>query len=155
MALHFRDSEIMQKYICPEIFCGTAGEVFCGTLITAIVFLVVSFFSGLSVFGQPLSLILLVCLGVECGCSASLIYAEQGVSGITDILIMHLPKTAILTAVGILSAREGIRTSTELFRSMTFSAEPPCLRKYCIRYLVLTAAVLLFSALEALVFYLF
>ena len=70
-----------------------------------------------------------------------------------DILIMHLPKTAILTAVGILSAREGIRTSTELFRSMTSSAEPPCLRKYCIRYLVLAVAVLMLSAADALVNY--
>lgn len=144
----------MQKYICPEIFGGKAMEIFFGTFFAAMIFLVLSFLGGLSVFGQPVSFILLVCLGAECGCSASLIYAEQGVSGIADILMVYLPKTAVVSAVGILSAREGIRTSTGLFRSMVSSTDPPCLRKYCIRYLVLTAAVLLFSALEALVFYL-
>ncbi len=153
MALHFRDNEILQKYICPEIFGGTVGEIFFGTLFTALMFLVLSFFSGLSVFGQPLSLILLVCLGAECGCSAAIIYAEQGVSAIADILVMYMPKTAILSAVGILSAREGIRTSTGLFRSMVSSAEPPCLRKYCIRYLILAAAVLILSAVDALINY--
>ncbi|MBQ9139068.1 MAG: hypothetical protein IJX61_00450 [Ruminococcus sp.] len=150
IALHFRNSEIFQEYICPEIFGGTALEIFAGTLITSAIFLVLSFFFGLCTFGQPFGIALLLCLGAECSCSAALLYAERGISGIPAVLMMYLPKTAALSAVGILSVREVIRTSTGLLKCLISSEEPPCLKSYCIRYAVLFAAVLLLSAVEAL-----
>ena len=96
---------------------------------------------------------LLLFLGAECSSSAALIYAENGASGIAEILTLYLPKTAALSAVGIFSAREGISVSTGIFRSMASSAEPPSLRKYCIRYALLTAAAIIISAADAVIGY--
>ena len=152
-AYHFRDSELLRRYIAPEIFGGTAFEIFFSTFLTALIFLLLSFFSGLSVFGQPVCAMLLLFLGAECSSSAALIYAENGASGIAEILTLYLPKTAALSAVGIFSAREGISVSTGIFRSMASSAEPPSLRKYCIRYALLTAAAIIISAADAVIGY--
>lgn len=151
MALHFRNSGILQKYICPELFGGGFFEVFTGTLLTFAVFLVLAFFFGLSVFGQPFGIALLICLGAELSCSAALIYAEKGISALPAVLLMYMPKMTVISAVGLLSVRELMRTSTGLLKSMTSAGDTPNLRSYCMRYAVLFSAAVIISLADALV----
>lgn len=151
MAFYFRESDIMQSYICPELFGGTAFEIFSGTLITSLLFLGLSFFFGLCVFGQPVGIALLIAVGAELSCSASLIYSERGISGLPAVLLLCLPKTAAISAVGILSVRELMRTSTGILKSVISAGEPPCFRRYCLRFGVLALAVLIISLSDALI----
>ncbi len=151
MAMHFRNSGILQKYICPEIFGGSFSDVFAGTLAALVLFLIPAFFFGLCAFGQPLGIALLICLGAELSCSAALIYAEKGISALPAVLLMYMPKMAVISAVGLLSVRELMRTSTGLLKSMTRGEDVPNLRNYCIRYAVLFSAAVIISLADALV----
>ncbi len=144
---YFTNCEILRNYICPEIFGGTLLQMISGTFVIYFIYLMFSFFLGLFLFGQGGGIVLLVCLGAEIGFTASLMYSEKGAEAIMWILLMYLPKTSCITAIGILSAREVIRNSTALLKSTISSEEPPSLKKYCIRFILLTAAALIISVI--------
>lgn len=151
MAVHFRDTEILQEFLCPELFGGTALEIFSGTFFTLIIFLLLSFFFGICAFGQPFGIVLIMALGAELSCSVAMIYAEKGIGGLPAVLLLCMPKIATVSAVGILSVRELIRTSTGIFKSIISASDPPCFRNYCMRFGVLAVAVLIISLADALI----
>lgn len=151
ISMYIRESAVFRRYICPELFGGSLLEIFTGTLVTLLIFLMAAFFFGLCVFGQPFGAALLICLGAECACSAALIYAEMGMSGLLSVIILNLPKTAVVSLVGILAVRELMRNSCGLLRSTINGADSPDFRKYCMRYAVLAAVVLIISAADVLV----
>lgn len=151
ISLYIRENAIFRRYICPELFGGTPLEIFTGTLVTLLVFLIAAFFFGLCVFGQPFGVALLICLGAECACSAALIYAERGISGLPLVLILNFPKTVVVSLVGILAVRELMRNSCGLLRSTINGADSPDFRKCCMRYAVLAAVVVIISAVDVLV----
>lgn len=145
-AVNCDKSGILQKYICPEVYGGAFLQVFLTDLAAYFMYLLLSFFLGLFLFGQGGGAVLLCCFGAEIGCTASLMYMERGTAAIMWIFLLYLPTTAAVSVIGILSAREVIRNSTSLLKSTVSSAEPPQLKSYCLRFILLTVGALLLSA---------
>lgn len=152
-AVFFADSEILQKYICPEVFGGTLFQIIFGTSVTCLMYLVVSFLLGLFLLGQGGGIAFLAGLGAEIGCTAALMYFERGAGAIMWVLLLYLPKTAALSAIGILSAREVIRNSTALLKSTISLEEAPSLKKYCLRFIFLAAGVIIVSVIYGIANY--
>ncbi len=143
----FSNSEMLHKYICPEVYGGTLFQIIFGTSATCLIYLAVSFFLGLFLLGQGGGIALLACLGAEIGCTAAFMYSERGTDAIMWVLLLYLPKTAALSAIGALSAREVIRNSTALLKSTISSDEAPSLKKYCLRFVFLTAGAIIVSVI--------
>ena len=154
MAGNSENSDIFQKFICPEVYGGAFLQVFLTAFAAYFIYLLLSFFLGLFLFGQGGGVFLLCCLGAEMGCTASFMYMEKGTDAILWIILLYLPATAVISLIGILSTREVIRNSTALLKSTVSSAEPPPLKSYCLRFILLTVGALLLSALYGFVNYL-
>lgn len=151
LAVNSENSGILRKYICPEVYGGAFLQVFLTAFVVYFAYLLLSFFLGLFLFGQGGGVLLLCCLGAEIGCTASHMYMENGTAAIMWIILLYLPTTAVISLIGILSAREVICNSTALLKSTVSSAEPPSLKSYCLRFILLTVGALLLSALYGLV----
>lgn len=130
-------------------------EIFGCSLLTLSIFLGTAFIFGLFAFGQPFGFALLMCIGIELGCFAALLYAEKGSSAIPAVLVLYLPRTAAVSAVALLAAREVIRNSSSLLRSMLGTTDPPSFKSFCVRFLVLFVAALIISAVDSLLNYFF
>ena len=149
-AANSENSGILRKYICPEVYGGAFLQVFLTAFAAYFAYLLLSFLLGLFLFGQGGGVLLLCCLGTEIGCTASHMYMENGTAAIMWIILLYLPTTAVISLIGILSAREVIRNSTALLKSTVSSAEPPPLKSYCLRFILLTVGALLLSVLYGL-----
>lgn len=146
---------MLRKFFCAELYGGTALEIFGFSLLTLTIFLGTAFLLGLFALGQPFGIALLMGMGAELGCSAAILYSEKGIAAIPAVLALYLPKTAAVSAIALLAAREVLRNSSSLLRSMLGTADPPSFKSFCTRYAVLFAAALIISAVDSLVNYFF
>lgn len=155
LAVHYESNEFLRKYFCAELYGGKALEIFGSSVLILTIFLGTAFFLGLFALGQPLGIVLLMCMGGKLGCSIALLYSEKGINAVPAVLLLYLPRTAAVSVVALLATREVFRNSSYLLRSMLGTADPPNLKSFCIRFLVLFAAALIISAFESLLNYFF
>ena len=152
-------SPLIHQYFAPQLCGNTLFEVFRNTLVTVSVFAAAAFFAGLSAFGQPVGLLMLVYRGFGIGASAAALYLAGGIHAIPAALLLLLPKALTASVTGILSAREAYRFSGRILTFACGTDEPErdsvALRLYCTKFLVLVLMALIISAADTLLNYLF
>lgn len=63
LAVHYESNEFLRKYFCAELYGGKALEIFGSSVLILTIFLGTAFFLGLFALGQPLGIVLLMCMG--------------------------------------------------------------------------------------------
>lgn len=152
------DTSRIRQDICPALNGATLLEIFSSTLIVSVLFLVAAFFSGLSAFGQPVGIALVILKGIETGLSSAFMYAGKGLSALPAVLVLNIPKAVALSVVVILAVREVLRSSSAVFGfliSGEHSTEQVNLKLYSIKFIVLVIIVFVISAADSLMNYIF
>ncbi|MCM1229552.1 MAG: hypothetical protein NC489_05430, partial [Ruminococcus flavefaciens] len=97
------DMSFLRQNLCPELNGATLTEIFRNTLVSSLIFVVTAFFCGLSAFGQPLGIALIVLKGAEIGLSVGFVYAEKGLSALPAVLVLNVPEEVALSVVAVLA----------------------------------------------------
>lgn len=150
-------SPFMHQYLLPEYSGNTIYEVFKNTFISLSVFIIVSFFSGLSAFGQPLGIILLIYRGIGIGISVSSVYLSKGFNGISTICVLILPECITVIIISIVAVREIMRFSKSIFMFMVAdgSHTEKSFRMYCLEFILLLIISFIVAIITSILNYTF
>ena len=154
---HLVDNPWLHQYFIPELSGGTIYEVFRNTFVSLTVFTLTAFLTGLSAFGQPLGLLMLMYRGFGIGTAVSHVYAVKGLHAIPEVLVLILPECLAVSVVTLLAVRELMRLSHGVFISVIKEKihTDKTFRLYCLEFLVLIAISFLIAVLTALMNYVF
>ncbi|MGN0526225.1 MAG: hypothetical protein ACI4IF_02215 [Acutalibacteraceae bacterium] len=137
---------------------GSAVYCFCYMFFIMIIFIVISYFCGLSVFGISVLYFLPVVFGFVFSCFIGLFYKLSGMKGLGVSTLIFIPYIAITTASLIKCCGESIAESFELFiysiNSTKYKSKNN-LKSYTLKYLVLIIPVVLGAVLCTFSFKLF
>lgn len=120
--------------------------IFLNALTSSAVFLLISFVSGLSAVGQPVSLGLLFIRGLGFGSYTGYLYLTQGMQGVLYAVLMILPGMLLSVIALTLSCREAFRLSNRILFS--FLRDSVTLKREMLT-LYLKKHVILFAMLAA------
>lgn len=151
-------NEFLRQICCPALHGATLLEIFRSTLVSSLIFIIMAFFSGLSAFGQPAGIALIIAEGAEIGLSAGFVYAQKGLSAFPAVMVLNVPKAIAFSAVALLAVREVWRNSSALLRFLVsgeHSSEQNSLKLYCLKYLVLIIIIFIISIADVLMNYVF
>lgn len=139
----------LHQYFLPERSGSTIYEVFRNTFLSLGIFTVISFFVGLSAFGQPAGLLMLIYRGFGIGTAVSSVYLSKGIHGISTVFVLILPECIAIIVISFLAVREIMRFSKSIFMFMISdnSHTEKSFRMYCLEFFVL----LIFSFVIAVV----
>lgn len=158
VAVSYKDNEMLRHNISPALYGATLLEIFRSTLVSSLIFIVVAFFSGLFAFGQPVGIALIIAKGAEIGISATLVYAEKGLSAFPAVMVLNVPKAVAISAVAVLAVREVWRSSSDILHFMVSGehvSEQVNLKLYCLKYIVLIVIIFIISMADSLMNYIF
>lgn len=126
-------------------------EAFTCSSIMSLIFLAAVFSAGTSIFGQPLSVLLLMYRGFGAGLAVSGLYNDLGFKAVAVILPLVFPKAVLYLTAAVLAVRESVYFSCGLARYAIFGegAHGGRLRLYIIRFIVLAFLSVLVSAGDA------
>lgn len=131
---------------------GGAWHTFIGTFMSIGVFLLAAFAAGLSVFGAPCGLALLVLRGIGIGASVASMYLVYGKGAVLPVLVTVLPRSAAAAFIAVISVREAVRNSGALLAfcldTETRGERQISFRLYCIRFVVLILFSIFISAAD-------
>ncbi len=149
--------------LCFDFFCsargsGEWGRVFLSSLLFLLIFVLLSFISGLSLAGVPFIYILLVTRGFVTGALTASAVAESFFGGLLFSAVLIIIPAFLNVTVLILACRESLSFSSYLVRSLSFGAGGLMndFRVYCTRYLVIVVFAVVSAgadSLLSLVFY--
>ena len=154
---HLTVNPWLHQYFIPELSGGTIYEVFRNTFVSLTLFTLTAFLTGLSAFGQPLGLIMLIYRGFGIGTAVSHVYAVKGFHAVPEVFLLILPECLAVSVVTLLSVRELMRLSHGVFISVIREKihTDKTFRLYCLEFLVLIAISFLIAVLTALTNYVF
>ncbi|MDE6035668.1 MAG: stage II sporulation protein M [Ruminococcus sp.] len=154
---HLVENPWLHQYFIPGLSGGTIYEVFRNTFVSLTLFTLTAFLTGLSAFGQPLGLFMLIYRGFGIGSAVSHVYALKGFHAIPEVLVLILPECLAVSVVTLLSVRELMRLSHGVFTSVIREKihTDKTFRIYCLEFLVLLAVSFLIAVLTALMNYVF
>lgn len=151
---------LIHQYFSPIHSGNTLFEVFRNTSVTSIMFLSAVFVLGLSAIGQPFGIALLVYRGVGIGFSVALMYLQNGINALPSVLLLVVPKAVITIFLSSLAVREMLKLSGSLFGfifrgNASDSKNSRVFRLYCIKFAVIAVIMLIVSALDSALNYIF
>lgn len=154
---HSVTSPFIHQYLLPEYSGGTIYEVFRNTFISLGAFTGTAFLMGLSAFGQPVGLLMLLYRGFGIGVAVSSAYLSKGLHGIPTVLVLILPECIAVTFISVLAVRELMRLSKSMFMFMISDAShtEKTFRLYCLEFLVLIFFSLITAVLATVFNYIF
>lgn len=133
------------------IFRASFSAVFC--------FIIVSFLSGLFVFGTPITLIIPFVRGIGLGVSGGYLYTVYGFKGVAFWIFIMLPHCFISSVAIILACKSAFSLSGSMLQQIKKS--PPALllnknlKSYCMKYILILLIAFVSSFLDALLSSLF
>ncbi len=150
----------LHQFFSPLCSGNTVLEVFLNCMRISFMYIGAFFALGFCSCGQPLCMLLLAYRGVGIGAAAAQLYMLMGVRAFPAILVLVLPKAVMLSFVTVLAAREALKLSGVQFTLVFRDVLPEekmrrTVKLYCVKFIVLTAAVLLASAADAFLNYMF
>jgi hypothetical protein len=152
----FTGSPWLGQYFIHKGDNAKALTLFLHTASSSVFFLMSVFLCGTSAVGQPLSLALLLYRGFGAGLSATCLYGGMGIKAVPAVMILLLPKAAVMLIAALLAVRESIRSSCRLagflINGECSDDNKSCLRMYLIRFMVLASLSILISAGDALLY---
>lgn len=154
---HSVTSPFVHQYLLPEKSGNTIYEVFRNTFVSLSLFTVTAFLMGLSAFGQPAGVLMLLYRGFGIGTAVSSAYISKGLHGIPTVLILILPECIAVTVISVLAVRELMRLSKSMFMFMISdtSHTDKSFRLYCLEFLVLIIISLVIAVLATVLNYIF
>ena len=154
---HSVTSPYIHQYLLPAYSGSTIYEVFRNTFVSLGAFTVMAFLMGLSAFGQPVGLLMLLYRGFGIGVAVSYAYLSKGLHGIPTVLVLILPECIAVTFISVLAVRELIRLSKSMFMFMISDAShtEKTFRLYCLEFLVLILFSLVIAILATVCNYIF
>ncbi|MCM1507122.1 MAG: stage II sporulation protein M [Ruminococcus flavefaciens] len=154
---HTVTSPWVHQYLLPECSGSTIYEVFRNTFMSLFLFTVTAFVMGLSAFGQPAGIIMLIYRGFGIGTAVSSEYLSKGLHGIPTVLVLILPECIAVTVISVLAVRELIRMSRSVSRFVVsdINHTDKSFKLYCLEFLVLIAVSLVIAVLATVLNYAF
>ena len=150
----------LHQYFAPAYSGNTVLAVFRNTFVSSAVQLVLIMLLGFFSLGQPFGAALLVYRGVGIGASVASMYMISGAGSLLPILVLVVPKAIILSYISVLGVREAFRLSAVQLRFL-FRDELPeakmkrAVKLYFVKFLVLAAIIMLVSAADSVMNYIF
>lgn len=144
-------SAIIQSYI-EKRATQSFLILFVNSIIPIILFLYLSFSSGLCAIGMPLIAAIPVIKGLGTGIIGAYLYSVCEIDGVCYCLLLYFPASIISTAILIFACNESFFMSTDLFtilKDKHYSAPENIFRLYITRYCILVAFTLLCSIFDA------
>lgn len=140
-------------------FSKTLLEVFITSISSTFIFVIISFFIGLSMWGFILAPIIPLIRGICIGLTESYLYSAYGLKGIIFHTLIFLPGIFISSVAVLLMARESMKTSNH-FSSMIFLKDRSevvrnGIKLYMIRSGCIAIIVLISSAVDVVSSFLF
>jgi len=146
------ENEILKKVSATFFESRTDKDflsVFLSNLLSGSIFTGILFLSGFSAIGQPLSIFTVFFTGVGFGSAIGNIYLSQGTKGIWFSILLLIPSYVIMGFAVLLSARESVKLSNNLFLTLVRSSFVPA-EKVFSRYIKKFAVIVLLLFLSAL-----
>jgi hypothetical protein len=148
----------IHQYFLPETGSAVLRTML-HTMLSSAVFIAIAYFFGLSAFGQPLGIALIVYRGFGIGAASAALYSAYGSGAVLKVLALLLPKALAVTLVSVLAVRELMRASQCVLRFWTYGGIPDersaDLRRYSLKFAVLMLISLLISLADGAVFALY
>ena len=152
-AIEFVENFSLADSFISENISKTFFQYFSEILLKYGFLLAICFISGLCVIGQPICVGILFYRGICAGTSISLIYSTYGVKGFLLSLLAVVPEVVVSTFSLILSAREGIRFSNKLFKTVFLNRTDDDMIKniklYLLKFVVLFGIIIVLSLIES------
>lgn len=154
---HSADNPWIHQYFYPAHCGGTIYEVFTNTLISLLLFIGTAFLLGISAFGQPVGIIMLIYRGFGIGASVAYEYIHKGMHAMPSVILLILPECTSVIIISVLAVREVIRSSNSIFLYLTtdVSHSERTFRLYCIKFFVLTVISAVISVFATIMNYIF
>ncbi|MDE6781565.1 MAG: stage II sporulation protein M [Ruminococcus sp.] len=147
----------IHQYFLPEYSGNTVYEVFRNTFVSLAAFTVTAFLIGLSAFGQPVGVLMLLYRGFGIGIAAASAYLSKGLHGIPTVFILILPECTAAAIISVLAVRELMRLSKSMFMFIISDSyhTDKSFKLYCLEFIVLIIASLLVAVLATVLNYIF
>ncbi|MDE5620045.1 MAG: hypothetical protein K2I80_05935 [Ruminococcus sp.] len=154
---HSAENPWIHQYFSPAHCGGTIYEVFRNTSVSLLLFVGTAFLFGISAFGQPVGIMMLIYRGFGIGASAAYEYINKGMHAMPSVLLLILPECIAVTLISVLAVRELIRSANSLFLYLTadVSHSEMTFRLYCLKFAVLTVISLIISVFSTVMNYIF
>lgn len=154
---HSTDNPFIHQYFSPAHCGDTIYEVFKNTFLSLSLFTVTAFLLGISSFGQPLGVIMLIYRGFGIGASVSAEYIRKGINAMPSVIVLILPECIAVTIISVLAVRELIRSANSLFLYLTagISDNEKSFRLYCLKFFVLAVISVIISVFSTVMNYIF
>lgn len=142
-----------------ERISKTLLDIFIASISSTFIFVIISFFMGLSVWGFILAPIIPFIRGICIGIAEGYLYSTYGIRGICFHTLVFLPGIFISSIAILLMTKEAIKLSND-FSSMIFLGSKPInvrssIRLYIIRSGCIAIMVVISSAVDLICNFLF
>lgn len=147
-------SVLIHQYFLPESDAAVIRAV-CDTMLSSVLFIAAAYFLGLSAFGQPLGLGLIVYRGFGIGAASAAMYAQYGSGAVLRIAVLLLPKALAMVFVSVIAVRELMRASRSILRLLVWGEMPDertaDLKRYSLKFAVLLIISLIITLADGAV----
>ncbi|MBO5103639.1 MAG: hypothetical protein J6B74_01055 [Ruminococcus sp.] len=154
---HSAENPLIHQYFSPAHCGNTIYEVFRNTSLSLLLFVGTAFLFGISSFGQPVGIIMLIYRGFGIGASTACEYINKGMHAMPSVLLLILPECIAVTLISVLAVRELIRSANSLFLYLTadVSHSEKNFRLYCLKFAVLAVISVIISVFATVMNYIF
>lgn len=157
---YFLSNPWLHQFFSPVCSGNTLLRVFLNTFFASGAFVVTEFLLGFVSFGQPAGIALLILRGIGIGSAAAQLYMTTGLGAVPVLLILIVPKAFAVSFITSLGAREMLKLSNVQFRFLFMDELPEEKMKrnvklYCFKFFVLILILLVMSAIDSAMNYLF
>lgn len=148
---------LFHQYLMPEYSGNTIYEVFRNTFVSLALFNATAFIMGLSAFGQPVGVLMLLYRGFGIGIAVASAYLSKGLHGIPTVFILILPECIAVTIISVLAVRELMRLSKSMLMFIISDSyhTDKSFKLYCLEFVVLIITSLLVAVLVTVSNYIF
>lgn len=125
---------------------------FCGSMLTSLIFMAVTFIFGLCSIGVPLISIVPVIRGLGLGMISGHLYSEYALNGLGYSLLVLYPGSLISIIALLMCCNESILMSQDMFLVMMNkpAKNSSAIKMYCARYLVILIIAAIGAATDAI-----
>lgn len=150
------DCRWLHQFIAPVFGEKSILAVFRNTFLVSAAFCGAAFILGFFAFGQPFASALLILRGMGIGASASVLYMTLGSDAISAVMVLILPKAAVLSFLTALSVRESFRMSGFLLCSVigkdhADDSNKKIAKLYLLKFAVIIAAAAIAAIPDSLI----
>jgi len=148
-------SVMIHQFFMPEPGSTAVIRTMLHTMLSSLLFIISAYLLGLSAFGQPLGIALVVYRGFGIGAASAAMYAEYGSKAVLKVLVLLLPKALTCIFVSVIAVREMMRASRCMVRFWVCGEMPDertaDLRRYSLKFAVLLIISLLITLADGAV----